>query len=186
MGEGHYRYEMNLQYSDETDDKTMYLEMAELILNGKAMINSSGGVTLAVENRLLSSMVNNWLKSKGHYTDTSFNRELLKIKREGFLELAEELFDEKTTKEYLKKINKITGKDYSLKSFLGKAFDAAASQTGKKLTDLGFALATGGASELLTFGSSVTDTVKSLVGATEVRVVEGSEESSRDGSRVIG
>ena len=120
-------YDSDLRYG-ETDDKYVVNEFFRYITQAK--IESDGNrIMFPIDNKVVRSAIDDKLKSLGHFSDTSFNRDIFSIHIDAFVDLIEcyytkdikdEIIDK--CKRYIKSIDKdkITFK-FILKEFISGA-----------------------------------------------------------------
>ena len=90
------------------------------------------------------------LKKLGHYADSSFNAEIVRIHMDSFIDLLEHYYTKKAIERIVKDCKEAVKKDknttdITFKLILRKFLEGLATQAGKKTMDLGVGYFTGGA-----------------------------------------
>jgi len=140
-------YESDLKYGQlsESDVKEAFFDVvAKSKLRGD--LNK---VEFVIENKFIRTSIGAQLKKLGHYADSSFNSEITRIHIESFIDLLAYYYPapaiERIVKECQSSIATEKGETITFKLILRKFLEGLASQSGKKVVDLGVGYFTGGA-----------------------------------------
>ena len=105
-------------------------------------------VEFVIENKFIRSSIGAQLKKLGHYADSSFNSEITRIHIESFIDLLNHYYTPKAIERIVgdckSAVKAEGGEDVSFKFILRKFLEGLATQSGKKVVDLGTAYFTGG------------------------------------------
>ena len=145
-----------LSYRDEEKTDEWCKEKIKEILRNAEKIKDGTWVKFQVDDGLLRDFVYAKVRSSFGIVDTSFNSSIVKISGEQFGALILELTDEKERRSILDQIssaekNRQQNKEKSktpIRLFIDAFAKKAGETAGKKSVDLGFAILTGGASEI--------------------------------------
>lgn len=105
-------------------------------------------IQFVIENKFLRTSVSAKLKELGHFSDSSFNSEIISIHIDSFIDLLEKYYPKKAIDEIVKEcktsIKKEKEEAINFKVIMRKFIDGIATQAGKKTVDLGVTYFTGG------------------------------------------
>ena len=141
-------YESDLKYSQLTE-KTITVAFFNIVANSK-LRGDLNKVEFVIESKFLRASIGAQLKKLGHYADSSFNAEIVRIHIDSFIDLLEYYYNDKAIERIVKDCKKALKKgkdttDSSFKLILKKFLEGLATQAGKKTVDLGVGYFTGGA-----------------------------------------
>ena len=140
-------YESDLKYSQLTEEN-ISVAFFKIVANSK-LRGDLNKVEFVIESKFLRASIGAQLKKLGHYADSSFNAEIVRIHIDSFIDLLEHYYTKKAIesivtncKEAIKKDKDTT--DITFKLILKKFLEGLAFQGGKKTIDLGVGYFTGG------------------------------------------
>jgi hypothetical protein len=139
-------YESDLKYGQYTEEdiKTAFFKIVEQSKLRKDLDK----IEFVIENKFIRSSISAKLKRMGHYADSSFNAEIIRIHYESFIDLLEHYFSEESINKIINECKTLVkDKDpnqITFKLLLRKYLEGMASTAGKKTVDLGLGLLTGG------------------------------------------
>lgn len=152
------RFERNLKYQHqiELDVKGEFfkcLSKAKLKKNG-----SNNWIALNIENTFVREGVKAKLKEIGHFSDGSFNSEIVSIEKDAFLDLIENFYqaeilskeDLATLRKEIKTTAKLEESDLTFKGLFKVFIEGVVQAAADKTIDMGLSALTGGASDGLT------------------------------------
>ena len=141
-------YESDLKYSQLTEEN-ISVAFFKIVANSK-LRGDLNKVEFVIESKFLRASIGAQLKKLGHYADSSFNAEIVRIHIESFIDLLEHYYTKKAIerivtncKETIKKDKDTT--EITFKLILRKFLEGLVTQAGKKTVDLGVGYFTGGA-----------------------------------------
>lgn len=120
-------YDADLRYG-KTDDEFVINEFFRYIKQAKILSDGSR-IMFPIDNKVVRSAVDDRLKSLGHFSDTSFNRDIFSIQTDAFVDLINSYYEDDVKEEIISKCstciksddkNKITFK-LILKEFISGA-----------------------------------------------------------------
>ena len=140
-------YESDLKYAQLTEEK-IRIEFFNIVAKSKFR-GDLNKVEFVIENKFIRTSISAQLKKIGHYSDSSFNSEIIRIHIDSFIDLLEYYYPDKAVEKILKDCKDSVKKDkdsteITFKSILKKFIDGISTQAGKKTVDLGVAYFTGG------------------------------------------
>lgn len=138
-------YAMRLRYPPESPEGYLRKQFSLLLKRTRLKIDGQYTLTLPVEDRYLREGLSAQLKLLGHYSDGTFNRELLKLSLDAFADLANELLEAEVADQLVNAVqqeDKKKGIDESLDQYtVGNIFRrlvrGVATDTTDKLVELG-------------------------------------------------
>jgi hypothetical protein len=139
-------YESDLKYGQFTaeDIKIKFFKIVEQSKLRKDLDK----IEFVIENKFIRSSISAQLKRMGHYADSSFNAEIIRIHFESFIDLLEHYFSDELIEEIVKECKELVKEkdpnQITFKLLLRKYLEGVASTAGKKTVDLGLGLLTGG------------------------------------------
>jgi hypothetical protein len=140
-------YESDLKYRQltEQDIATAFFK----ILAKSKFRGDLNKVEFVIENKFIRTSISAQLKKLGHYADSSFNSEIIRIHIDSFIDLLEHYYPDTAIKKIVKDCKKAikTDKDTSeitFKLVFRKFLEGLSTQVGKKTIDLGVGYFTGG------------------------------------------
>lgn len=140
-------YESDLKYGHitETDIKSVFFS----IVASSKLRGDLNKIEFVIENKFIRTSIGAQLKQLGHYADSSFNSEIIRIHIESFVDLLAYYYPqpaiERIVKECKATVKAEKGEAISFKLILRKFLEGLATQAGKKVVDVGTAYFTGGA-----------------------------------------
>lgn len=140
-------YESDLKYGHitETDIKSAFFS----IVASSKLRGDLNKIEFVIENKFIRTSIGAQLKQLGHYADSSFNSEIIRIHIESFVDLLAYYYPqpaiERIVKECKATVKAEKGEAISFKLILRKFLEGLATQAGKKVVDVGTAYFTGGA-----------------------------------------
>lgn len=145
-----------LSYRQPLDESSVHEQLRSIFLKHEKDIDGNK-VRVQISDGYLRDYLKNLVLSAYGIVDTSFDRSIIVLTAEKFLVVADRIADEKTRKKLEDTISKLAkeklqdgqGKNSSLiRTFAEKFIESAGTETGKKAVDLGFAVLSGGLSEI--------------------------------------
>lgn len=135
-------YESEIVYG-ETEEKVLQKRFLDLLYKTKIQVEN-GTLRFVVEDKYLRSTIYETLKQNGYYIDSSFNSEIVSVKKEALVFLLDQYYSDTDKKEILdgynavrKEVKKADKKSFSevmsvvLDKFLEKGVDVAVEGIGK-------------------------------------------------------
>ncbi|MBR8534647.1 hypothetical protein KDU71_03675 [Carboxylicivirga sediminis] len=143
-------YESDLKYTHMTESD---IKEAFFVIVAKSKLRGDlNKIEFVIENKFIRSSIGAQLKQLGHYADSSFNSEIVRIHIESFIDLLAYYYPEKAIERIVKEcktaIKLEKGEAITFKLILRKFLEGLATQSGKKVVDLGTAYFTGGAENI--------------------------------------
>ena len=160
-------YESDLKYSQLTE-KTITVEFFKIVANSK-LRGDLNKVEFVIESKFLRASIGAQLKKLGHYADSSFNAEIVRIHMDSFIDLLEHYYNKKAIESIVRDCKEAIKKDKDtteitfkliLRKFLEGLLEGLAFQGGKKTVDLGVAYFTGGAENVGTLIKEIKKVIK--------------------------
>lgn len=152
------RFDRNLRYQDDIkiDVKAEFLKCLSKAKFKK--VGPNNWIALSIENTFVREGIKAQLKELDHFSDSSFNPEIVSLDKEAFLDLIDYYYSgEEVLKKHIKELSediKTLAKDKSneitFKGLFKALLEGAAKEVGKKGVDIGLSALTGGASDGLT------------------------------------
>jgi len=140
-------YESDLKYGQLTESD-IKAEFFAIVAKSK-LRGDLNKVEFVIENKFIRTSIGAQLKKLGHYADSSFNSEITRIHIESFIDLLAYYYPEtaieRIVKECQSAIETEKGEAITFKLILRKFLEGLATQSGKKVVDLGVGYFTGGA-----------------------------------------
>lgn len=140
-------YEADLRYGN-LSEKDVKVEFFRVIAKSKFRA-AADRIQFVIENRYVRTSISAHLKFLGHYSDSSFNSEIISIHVDSFIDLLNDYYPEASIERILsecKKSVEAQGENkISFKGIMKKFFEGVATQAGKKTVNIGTMLFTGGA-----------------------------------------
>ena len=145
-------YESDLKYSQLTEEN-ITVAFFKIVANSK-LRGDLNKVEFVIESKFLRTSIGAQLKKLGHYADSSFNAEIVRIHMDSFIDLLEHYYNKKAIERIVKDCKEAIKKDKDtteitfkliLRKFLEGLLEGLAFQGGKKTVDLGVGYFTGGA-----------------------------------------
>lgn len=139
-------YEADLKYGNFPQN---YIEMEFFkIIESSKFRGDQNRIMFVIENKFLRTSISAKLKELGHFSDSSFNSEIISIHIDSFIDLLEIYYPkkdiDKIVNECKTSINKEKEEGISFKLIMRKFIEGVAAQAGKKTVDLGVTYFTGG------------------------------------------
>lgn len=151
------RLESQLHYQSESDNyiKELFfkiLQTAKLKIDPTSSNTSTSWIMLSVENTYLKLALESKLKGIGSFADYSFNKEILKIEKDDFIDLLATFYTDAELKNFVDKTKKMISKkdEVDFKKLMNIFLESIVKETGKQTVDIGVNFLTGGASGILT------------------------------------
>jgi len=150
-----------LSYRDSEKTEDWCKEQLKEILQNAELTPSGNAVKFQIDEGLIRDYATAKVRAAYGIVDTSFNTSVIKISGEQFTALALEIIAEKERKAILKKLEQVakseTQKRGAFRKFIDGFAESAGKQAGRKTVDLGFAVLTGGLSEVTTLIASLSE-----------------------------
>jgi len=155
-------YESDLKYGQLTE-KNITVEFFKIVANSK-LRGDLNKIEFVIESKFLRTSIGAQLKKLGHYADSSFNSEIVRIHIDSFIDLLEHYYNDKAIESIVKDCKTAIKKDkdttdITFKLVLRKFLEGLATQAGKKTVDLGVGYFTGGAENV----ESLIDGIKKVI-----------------------
>lgn len=138
------RYEASLRY-DNHDDDSLKCKFASIIKNDNFKVFGDK-IVICIEDKLLRNFIDYRLKSIGSFSDSSFNRELMTINSDMFMELLKSLYGDKAFFKLEKELNNKDMVGNDLKMYLKEFLKGCSNEAGKQCIKLLVFYLTGGTS----------------------------------------
>jgi len=155
-------YESDLKYGHLTE-KNIKEEFFKILAKSKFR-SDLNKVEFAIESKYIRTSIGARLKELGHYADSSFNSEIIRIQIDSFIDLLEYYYNEKSIERIVNDCKAVvkTDKDTDItfKLVLRKFIEGLALQSGKKTIDLGVGYFTGGAENITSLITSIKKIIK--------------------------
>ncbi len=156
-------YESDLKYGQLTE-KTITVEFFKVVANSKFR-GDLNKVEFVIESKFLRTSIGAQLKKLGHYADSSFNSEIVRIHIDSFIDMLEHYYNDKAIKRIVNDCKTAIKKDkdttdITFKLVLRKFLEGLATQAGKKTVDLGVGYFTGGAENVVTLIAGIKKVIK--------------------------
>jgi hypothetical protein len=144
-------YESDLKYGHITE-ADIKVEFFKIVAQSKLRADLNK-VEFVIENKFIRTSIGAQLKKLGHYADSSFNSEITRIHIESFIDLMAYYYPQKAIERIVKECEATVKGDkeqpITFKFLLRKFLEGVASESGKKVIDIGAAYFTGGAENVL-------------------------------------
>lgn len=128
-------YESDLRYGNLTDEDIRE-EFFKIVLKSK-LKGHLNKIEFIIENKFIRSSIDAQLKKLGHFSDSSFNTEVIKVNLESFAALLEHYYPEKAIQAILEKASlELDNSKLSNKELLHTFLKSIASEAGKKTVEL--------------------------------------------------
>lgn len=155
------KLEAQLHYQEDSD-AYVKKEFFELLKVSKLKIDSpQNWIILSVENTYLKLAIEAKLKQNGNFADYSFNRELLKIEQDAFIELLEQFYTDDDLEEFVSKTKTIASKkdEINFKSLMKIFLENFSEQAGKEMAgtsiEMGKVFLSGGTTGIYALANNV-------------------------------
>ncbi len=139
-------YEATLRYV-EYDRQIITQRFFECIREARFK-GTGSNITFIIDDKYLRSAIDSDLKGLGHFTDTSFNREIVSINIDAFADLLNKYYPDKATEHIVKSCKDALKKEQegiSFKALFKDFLTGAASKSGEIAASSIFAAISGGA-----------------------------------------
>lgn len=153
-------YESKLKFDIDAGDE---LKSALLARLSAASFSCDGGwVMFAIEDKLIRQAFAAQMKAIGHFSDGSFSREVVRIRRDAFVEFLERMLSEDEQDKILNAVKKAVRRqdallnDISFRKVMGKFVDGAAGRAGELGVDSVAAALSGGGTLAMTLTQAMT------------------------------
>jgi hypothetical protein len=150
-------YEADLKYGNYQQDD-IKKNFFEIIAKSKFHPDKNK-IQFVIENKFLRNSISAKLKELGHFSDSSFNSEIISIHIEAFIDLLESYYPEesinKIINECKKTIKAEKGEEITFKLIMRKFIERLAKQAGQQIINIGLSYFTGGA-------ENITGLIKSI------------------------
>jgi len=158
-------YESDLKYGQLTD-KRITVEFFKILANSKFRADLNK-IEFGIESKFFRTSIAAQLKKLGHYADSSFNSEIVRIHIDSFIDLSEHHYNKRAIERIVKDCKTAVKKDkdttdITFKLILRKFLEGLATQAAKKTIDLGIGYFTGGAENV----GALTDGIKKVIKQT--------------------
>lgn len=134
-------YEAELKYNDHNDDT--FKNDFFIILEKAKFRRDTNKVLFSVEDKFLRTSISAKLKALGHFSDSSFNSEIISIDLESFIDLLDSVLSKKEKELIIKKNKSIFEEEpiIDFKELIRKVIYGAAGKIGGKIIDIPFKIA---------------------------------------------
>jgi hypothetical protein len=141
-------YESDLKYSQLTEEN-ISVAFFKIVANSK-LRGDLNKVEFVIESKFLRASIGAQLKKLGHYADSSFNAEIVRIHLDSFIDLLEHYYNKKAIESIVTNCKQAIKKDkdtteITFQFILKKFLEGLVFQGGKKTVDIGVGYFTGGA-----------------------------------------
>lgn len=154
-------YEADLKYGNiQQDDITK--GFFTIIVNSK-LRSDQNKIQFVIENKFLRTSISAKLKELGHFSDSSFNSEIISINIDSFIDLLESYYPKKSIEQIVKdckksiKVNK--GEEITFKLIMKKFIEGVATQAGKQTVNIALTYFTGGAENITGLINSIKEKI---------------------------
>lgn len=156
-------YESDLKYG-QLSEKTIKDEFFKIVAKSKFRVDLNK-VEFIIESKFIRTTICAQLKELGHYADSSFNSEIVRINSDSFIDLLENYYNDKSKERIVMECKKAIKKDkdttdITFKLILRKFLGGLASHTGKKTVDLGLSYFTGEAENVGSLIKGIINVIK--------------------------
>jgi len=140
-------YEADLKYGN-INQQDITNDFFNIIANSKLRADQNK-IQFVIENKFLRTSISAKLKELGHFSDSSFNSEIISIHIDSFIDLLENYYPKKSVEQIVKackesvKANK--GEEITFKLIMKKFIEGIATEAGKQTVNIGLSYFTGGA-----------------------------------------
>jgi hypothetical protein len=146
-------YEADLKYGNiqEEDIETNFFK----IIKESKLRSDQNKIQFVIENKFLRTSISAKLKKLGHFSDSSFNSEIISIHIDSFIDLLEDYYSkekdsiEKIVKECKTSIKVEKGEEITFKLIMKKFIEGVATQAGRQIVNIGQAYFTDGVEQLI-------------------------------------
>jgi hypothetical protein len=151
-----YRFDRRLRYNQLTDVQIKQAFFEGLKKSSIKINNSSKWIVLSIEDSFVREAIKAKLKDINHFSDTSFNSELVSFDVDAFSDIIsafyeDKILDKKQLKElgdHVKNISQDKSGNITTKSLFKAFLEGAAKEGGKRTISAGLSFLTGGASDI--------------------------------------
>ncbi len=151
-----YRFERRLRHSQLTDEEIKSAFIKGLQKSNIKVNKASKWILLSVEDSFVREAIKAKLKELNHFSDSSFNSEIISLDLEAFTEITSYFyrdiqFSDVEDLEFINYVNELLDGDYEKITIKGliKAFvDGAAQKAGETTFNAGLSFLTGGVSDI--------------------------------------
>jgi hypothetical protein len=159
------RFERNLKYQHQIE-LDVKKEFFKCLTKAKLkIIGSNNWIALNIENTFVREGIKAKLKEIGHFSDGSFNSEIVSIEKDAFLDLIEEFYQsekiiKKDHEKLSKEIKREVGKkelDLTFKGLFKVFIEGVVQTAANKSVDIGLSALTGGATDGLIIINKIND-----------------------------
>ncbi len=145
-----FAYETDLKYGNiNLQDITK--DFFKIIAKSK-LLTDQNKIQFVIENKFLRTSISAKLKELGHFSDSSFNSEIISIHIDSFIDLLESYYPKKSIEQIVKDCKKLVkadkGEEITVKLIMKKFIEGIATQAGKQTVNLGLSYFTGGAENI--------------------------------------
>jgi hypothetical protein len=160
-----YRLDRRLRYNQLTEEQVKLNFLESLKKSAIKINNTSKWILLSIEDSYVRESIKAKLKELNHFSDSSFNAEIISLDTEAFSDLLSDMYkDLKIDKKQYKEMNKHASdiaKDKSgnitVKGIFKAFLEGAAKEGGKRTISAGLSFLTGGASDISQIISKVKE-----------------------------
>lgn len=134
-------YEAELKYNEHNED-TFKKDFFQIIEKSRFR-RDTNKVLFSVEDKFLRTSISAKLKALGHFSDSSFNSEIISIDLESFIDLLDSVLSKKEKELIIKKNKSIFEEEpiIDFKELIRKVIYGAAGKIGGKIIDIPFKIA---------------------------------------------
>jgi hypothetical protein len=162
------RFERNLKYQHQIE-LDVKKEFFKCLSKAKLkIIGANNWIALNIENTFVREGIKAKLKEIGHFSDGSFNSEIVSIEKDAFLDLIEKFYQseiiiikdlEKLSKE-IKKVAKLKEPVLTFRGLFDVFIEGVVQAAANKSVDMGLSALTGGAADGLIIINKINDLFK--------------------------
>lgn len=143
-------YEADLKYGN-IQEEDITKDFFIIIANSKLRPDQNK-IQFVIENKFLRTSISAKLKELGHFSDSSFNSEIISIHIDSFIALLESYYPEKSIEQIVnegkKSIRVDKGEEITFKLIMKKFIEGVVTEAGRQTVNIGLAYFTGGADNI--------------------------------------
>ena len=140
-------YEADLKY-DNINQQDITNDFFNIIANSKLRADLNK-IQFVIENKFLRTSISAKLKELGHFSDSSFNSEIISIHIDSFIDLLESYYPKKSIEQIVNDCKELVkadkGEKITFKLIMKKFIEGIATEAGKQTVNVGLSYFTGGA-----------------------------------------
>ena len=155
-------YEADLKYGN-INQQDITNDFFNIIANSKLRADQNK-IQFVIENKFLRTSISAKLKELGHFSDSSFNSEIISIHIDSFIDLLENYYPKKSIEQIVKdckeSVKADKGEKITFKLIMRKFIEGLATQAGRQTINIGLSYFTGGADNITGLIKSIKDNIK--------------------------